>query len=76
MPMNLNRTLTGKYSSTLIEALMLKMSNVGFVSVEALAMENLVDVQLKPLRESIHALQQASIALMKKSTRLKEISER
>ena len=34
-----------------------------FVSVEAIATENLVDVQFKPLRESIHALQQASISL-------------
>jgi len=32
-------------------------------NVEAIATENLVDVQFKSLRESIHALQQASIAL-------------
>ena len=38
-------------------------ANAGFVSVEAVAAENLVDVQFKSLRESIHALQQASIAL-------------
>ena len=37
--------------------------NFGFVSVEAIATENLVDVQFKSLRESIHVLQQASIAL-------------
>jgi N-acetylated-alpha-linked acidic dipeptidase len=38
-------------------------ANVGLVSVEAIAAENLIDVQFKSLRESIHALQQASIAL-------------
>jgi N-acetylated-alpha-linked acidic dipeptidase len=44
--------------------------NVGFVSVEAIATEKLVDVQLKSLRESIHALQQASIALDQEKHRI------
>ena len=34
-----------------------------FVSVEVIATENLVDVQFKSLRKSIHTLQRASIAL-------------
>ena len=46
--------------------------NVGFVSVEAIALENLVDVQFKSLRESIHALQQASIALDKEKHKVEK----
>ena len=48
-----------------------------FVSVEVIATENLVDVQFKSLRKSIHTLQRASKLLwVKKGTRLRKISER
>ena len=38
-------------------------ADVDFVSVQAIAKKNLIDIEFKPLRESIHALQQASIVL-------------
>ena len=59
-PTNLNLILTSKYSSS---TWLNSSANVGFVSVEAIASENLIDVQFKSLRESIHALQRASAAL-------------
>ena len=59
--MNLDRTLTSEIF--IIYVIAAPVLTSVFVSVEAIALENLVDVQFKSLRESIHALQQASIAL-------------